>query len=473
MDGPTTLARQMRMLVTCSMLLATPAAAVQADDLQQIRVSANGRHFVTADGKPFFWLGDTAWSIFNQAAPEQIDRYLDDRVEKEFTVVQGCLVSWNGLFRPNPEGELPFIDGDPERINEVFFEHVDAVIDQAEARGLHMAILPVWIKGYVRNTRRYGDTLLDPAKMRAYCRFLGERYADRPIFWVLGGDWPGRETRELSDAMAAGLIEGAGTDEILITYHPTGRQSSSFWFHDSDWLDFNVIQSGHFIQTTNFQLVADDYAKRPVKPTLDAEPGYENITDRLVRDNPAARRIEAEDVVRSAYLAVFAGAAGHTYGNGEVYEFWDPTQRRGMPGWAAGLAFDESLDLAGASQMRYLRRLIESRPMLTRIPDQSLIVGENSDRATQRIQACRGADGSYALVYAPAGRAVTVDVTKLSGQRLVAWQYDPRTGTATELDSFGKEESREFAPPDDAVGGWVLVLDDDDAGYDAPGESSN
>ena len=68
--------------------------------------------------------------------------------------------------------------------------------------------------------------------------------------------------------MAAGLIEGAGTDDILITYHPTGRQSSSFWFHDSDWLDFNIIQSGRFFRPRGFNPSADDYAKNPVKPTL-------------------------------------------------------------------------------------------------------------------------------------------------------------------------------------------------------------
>jgi hypothetical protein len=334
-----------------------------------------------------------------------------------------------------------------------------------------MAILPVWIKGYIRDTDRYGATLLNPEKMRSYCKFLGQRYGRRPIFWVLGGDWPGRDTRQLSDAMAAGLIEGAGSDDILITYHPTGRQSSSFWFHDSDWLDFNIIQSGHFIETTNFRLVADDYAKSPVKPTLDSEPAYENITDRLIRASDA-RRIQAEDVRRSAYLAVFAGAAGHTYGCGEVYEFWDATQRRGLPGWAAQLPFEESLNLPGASQMQYVRRLIESRPMLERVPDQSLILSENSRRATRRIQACRAADGSYAFIYLPGDQTVEVDLAKLSGETLTAYWYDTRTGGATRIAVLGKTASREFTPPDASVAGWVLVVDDAAMQFPPPGKST-
>ena len=161
-----------------------------------------------------------------------------------------------------------------------------------------------------------------------------------------------------------GLARKLALDKIMISYHPTGRQSASFWFQARPWLDFDSIQSGHFINTTNFQMIAADYAKTPTKPTLDMEPGYENITNGLVRTTPAttrpAARIEAVDVRRSAYLAVFAGAAGHTYGNGEVYEFWSPG-RAALPGWAAQLPWKESLKLPASSQEQYLRYLILSQ----------------------------------------------------------------------------------------------------------------
>ena len=220
--------------------------------------------------------------------------------------------------------------------------------------------------------------------------------------------------------------------------------------------------------------MADDYAKTPVKPTLDSEPGYENITDRLVRDNPNARRIGADDVRRAAYLAVFAGAAGHTYGNGEVYEFWDASQRRSLPGWAAGLPFEESLQLPGASQMRYLRRLIESRPMLKRIPDQSLIAGEAGDRATRRVQATRADDGSYAFVYSATPGPLQIDLSKLAGERLWVWEYRPATRDALLRGQIERTDGvREFARSTDFHGDrddWVLVLDEaTDQPVPAPG----
>jgi len=335
-----------------------------------------------------------------------------------------------------------------------------------------MAILPYWHKNA-------GDRLATngiPEKMQAYCKFLAQRYARRNIFWILGGDSTatgeaGEKIQRITDLEAQGLIEGAkaaGVNKILISYHPTGRQSSSFWFHDRPWLDFNSIQSGHFIDTTDFQLVGNDYAKTPVKPTLDMEPGYENITDRLV-GNPDARRIQAVDVRRSAYLDVFAGAAGLTYGQGEVYGF--APGGRVTTRWGTAMSWKEALKLPASGQVQYIRKLIESRPMLERVPDQSLIAGDVSTRAVERIEAMRGADGSYAFVYLPSGRTnVTINIGKLSGTLLMAWWYDPRTGEANQLDSFAKTDTREFTTPSGDNGNdWVLVLDDVAKKFPKPG----
>jgi hypothetical protein len=36
-----------------------------------LEVSANKRFFQTADGKPFFWLGDTGWLLFVKCNREE------------------------------------------------------------------------------------------------------------------------------------------------------------------------------------------------------------------------------------------------------------------------------------------------------------------------------------------------------------------------------------------------------------------
>jgi hypothetical protein len=473
----------MLMIAMLSWASVLTTAGLGAAPLPAIKIADNHRHFVTSEGAPFFWLGDTAWGIFNHPTPDELDLYLDDRAAKGFTVIQGVIALWDYNFRPNCDGQLPFLNRDLGQINEAYYKNVDAVLDKVAAHGMYMAVLPFWMKNS-GNLLSSGD---NPAKMKAYCEFLARRYAKRNLFWILGGDADALSlsVQHVTDVMAEGLLAGArsaGVDKIMISYHPTGRQSSSFWFHDRPWLDYNSIQSGHFIQTTNFRLVGDDVAKSPVKPTLDMEPGYENIPNNLVRNNPDAPRIKAEDVRRSAYLAVFAGAAGHSYGNGEVYEFWSPEKGVNPPAWSAKLPFRESLKLPGSGQLQFLRCLIESRPPLLREPNQSIIIGDTGDRATERIAAMRAADGSYAFIYTQQGKPVTVALESLTGTTLKAWWYDTRTGKAQAIETFGRAlaqgeqgpriRTREFTPP---AGGedWVLVLDDAAKNYPEPGKRPN
>ncbi len=451
-------------------LVLTVSGFSATEPLPPVRIPDNGHYFVKADGTPFFWQADTAWGIFNHAAPADVDAYLDDRQAKGFNVIQGVVALWDYRRHRNPDGELPFIDGDLGQINEAYYKNVDAILDKVAAHGMYMAILPYWHKN-AGDRLGTGDI---PRKMQAYCRFLARRYAPRNNFWVLGGDATaaeaaGEKIQQITELEALGLIDGAnaaGVRKILISYHPTGRQSSSFWFHDRAWLDFNSIQSGHFIDTTGFRLVAADYDRRPVKPTLDMEPGYENITDGL-SGSPDARRIQAVDVRRSEYLDVFAGAAGLTYGQGEVYAFaagGEATTR-----WGTTMSWREALQLPAAGQMQFLRRLIESRPGLARRPDQSLIAGDSSRPAVDRVEALRGGDASYALIYLPNGKAkVTVNTGRLTGARLIAWWYDPRTGEARPFDRLAKADTHEFTTPDN--GDWVLVLDDAAKKYAAPGQ---
>src|SRR6476469_5319800 len=111
----------------------------------QLRVSANKRFLVTADGTPFFWLGDTAWELFHRLTREEADLYLDDRQQKGFTVIQAVvLAEFDGLTAPNAYGDVPLAGNDPTKLNEGYFRHVDYVVDAAERRGMFIGMLPTW-----------------------------------------------------------------------------------------------------------------------------------------------------------------------------------------------------------------------------------------------------------------------------------------------------------------------------------------
>src|SRR6188472_2788845 len=79
---------------------------LSAQTLPRLRVSENRRFLVTADGQPFFWLGDTAWELFHRQTREDAERYLRDRAERRFTVIQAvALAEFDGLGTPNAYGQ--------------------------------------------------------------------------------------------------------------------------------------------------------------------------------------------------------------------------------------------------------------------------------------------------------------------------------------------------------------------------------
>ncbi|MDW8350338.1 MAG: glycoside hydrolase family 140 protein [Anaerolineae bacterium] len=429
-----------------------------------LRVSSNKRYLVDEYGRPFFYLGDTAWEIFHRLDRSEAEWFLRDRAAKGFTVVQSVvLAEEDGLNDPNPYGHRPLIDNDPTRPNEAYFEHVDYIVNVMASLGMWCGMLPTW--GDKWNVKwGVGPEIFTPENARIYGEFLGRRYKEKPIIWILGGDRPVEkpEHRDILNAMAAGLRAG---DEgcHLITFHPVGGRSSADDWHTADWLDFNMWQSGHTRNTPNWQCIARDYELTPTKPCMDGEPAYEDHPSAFDIENGY---VEAYDNRKSLYWALFAGAHGHTYGCNPIWQFF--TLGRNPKSFCRH-TWQEAMSFPGSGQMQYAKRLIESRPFLSRIPDQSLIVGD-AGQGTYRVQATRDADGSYAFIYCPTIRPVTVDLSKLSGDALDVHWYDPRTGAAHRAGRIKNDGPHEFTPPR-IWSDWVLVLDDASAQYPTPGSA--
>jgi hypothetical protein len=77
----------------------------------RLKVSANGRYFVDQRGKPFFYLGDTCWLLFQRPNREEVEEYLKDRAAKGFTVIQAYVL--RGLGRQHPDGNSSLLDAPP------------------------------------------------------------------------------------------------------------------------------------------------------------------------------------------------------------------------------------------------------------------------------------------------------------------------------------------------------------------------
>ena len=258
----------------------------------RLQVSDNRRYLVDGDGRPFFYLGDTAWELFHRLNREEAERYLSNRAAKGFTVIQAVvLAELDGLRDPNPNGHTPLQDNDPQRPNETYFEHVDWIVRKANELGLVIGMLPTWGDKWNKKWG-VGPEIFTPENAAAYGRWLGDRYRTHSIIWILGGDRPVESDahRAILRSMAKGLREG-DRGAHLMTLHPTGGRGSAEWFHDDDWLSFNMRQNGHEQNFGRYAATRADYDRQPVKPVIDGEPIYEDHPIAFKADEHRALRL--------------------------------------------------------------------------------------------------------------------------------------------------------------------------------------
>ena len=124
--------RRPPLVLALALTLAT--AAADAAPLPRIAVHPGGHYLQTEDGRPFFWLGDTAWQLVNSTTREECSYYLHTRARQAFTVIQTVALPENdSLRRAGPLAVLPFEGADPARPTPAYFDRVVEIVDHAAA----------------------------------------------------------------------------------------------------------------------------------------------------------------------------------------------------------------------------------------------------------------------------------------------------------------------------------------------------
>lgn len=466
-----------------TLLLASFALRLSA--VTDLSVSADGHHLVR-DGKPFVWIGDTAWKLPEKLSREDVDYYLDDRRARGFTVIQAVAIM-GGMNPKNAYGHRPFrgegvpglsdplvvAGGTPDAPND-YWDHLDYVVRAARQRGLHLGLLPCWGGSAINGLAAGGKHVaFDVPKARAYGEFLGARYGREPhLIWMLGGDvgattGPGRghlDKRPEYRAMAEGLAKGAtGHDAkwnephaawraLFMTYHPFGgppAESSSLWFHEDAWCDFHFVQTHRYLNQVHAAMLRDWQLANP-KPTVLAEPAYEGI---FIQDGTAPTPrpnlgfVDALHMRRQIWQSQLGGSFGFTLGldhdaatrtSGALWNF--------VPTWKQLLATPATLSVSEG-----YRKILAAHAWWQWVPDQSLIT-DGSGEKDLTFAAARANDGRELLVYFPENAAKKINLATLAsttGRARATWIHpqDAARTPAGEHAAGSGAAIVEFKPP--------------------------
>ncbi len=408
------------------------------------------RRILTRDGAPFFYLADTAWEMLHRLDRDETRLYLRTRAAQGFTVIQTVILAEeDGLKTPNRNGDLPLVGGDVTHPNEAYFSHVEWVLNEAREAGLVLALLPTWGDKWNLGWG-VGPQVFTPDNALGYGQFLGARFKEVDnLIWVLGGDRTVEtdEQRAVIEAMAAGLE--AGGSRHLKTFHPAGGRGSWQSFPNASWLDFHMWQSGHNRNAPNWEHIVEDYARMPVKPVLDGEPGYEDHKAGFALENGF---LDDYDCRKSLYWSLFSGACGHTYGCHAIWQFFEPGR---VPVNHPRRPWREALGLPGAQQMSFARDLNERFPFLGGAPAPELVV--QPPPMPFHVSAVRSTNGRHALFYFPSDTQVELRLDWLAVPEGRALWFDPRTGQLEAGETFMTAPTRTWKAPGWGPD-WVLIV---------------
>lgn len=426
---------------------------------EALHLSDNRKYLMEGD-KPFFWLGDTAWMMLQKLDRADVEKYLRNRREKGFNVIQTVLIQ----CLPNFTGSGGMASGSWDVTKQEYWKYVDEIVELALDMGMYLGLLPSW-GSFVKSK------VINEENIETYARFLGERYQKYPnIIWILGGDVRGDVSPEVF--CKEGSILKEYNPERLITFHPFGRTSSSLWFQNEKWLDLNLFQSGHrrydqehlgewddnvkretFFGEDSWRYVERDHSYTVIKPTLDGEPSYEALPQGL--HNPKNPYWEEWDARRYAYWSVLAGACGHTYGDNAVIQFYEEGESK--PAFGARESWQEAIHHPGSGQMQHLKNLMERFDFIHGMPDDTLLLYGQKERY-HRIACFAGKD--YLICYDYMGDEFLLDVSRYRNLPMDAYWMNPQDGTYSYIDTIQGQDKWLASPVarKDKANDWVLVI---------------
>jgi hypothetical protein len=390
-----------------------------------IRVSRNGRHFEHADGTPWFFLADTGWNAALGSTDSEWKEYIEDRAAKHFTAIQFVMTQWRA-GRQDETGQTAFEVRDGKvTVNPAFFARMDRKFSTLNERGLVAAGVLLW--ALTSKDNESPGVALSVEHATQLARYMVARYQAHHVTWFLGGDgdYSGPNV-ERWKAIGSGVFP-PGRRRGPVTLHPRGMRDPWADYVNETWVDYYVYQTGHGGDARKWKWNATEgpatgWKRNPPRPVLDAEPNYE------AHRSYQGKTIDDYDVRRAAWYSVLnAPPAGITYGAHGIW-YWSRKPEPPLDHERTGVAMPwrDCLGYPGARNMTVLIDTLAGLRWWTLRPDRSLLATDtHREDYSDYAMPARAEDGSFALIYLPAGASGSV--VKTEGWRRSTW-IDPRSG---------------------------------------------
>lgn len=404
-----------------------------------LTIHTSQRAFAHADGKPFFWLGDTVWTVSSHANLEEWERYVAFRSQQGYNVVHiNPLPNWDAS-----EGEVraPFAllasgQYDMDRPNPEYFRYLDRLMDEASAYGMVPALVGIWFNflpmtnlNWPFKVERPG--IFDASSAGRFARMLAARYAAYGTVWLVSGDTDlSDESLAIYDAAAEAIVE-ASPYKPLLTVHMVGGLATSELLNQRDWLDFHMLQSGHSYQSAEraMRLAAANRSHEPARPVINGEPCYELMLKGDEPD-PELKIADSAFIRKVCWASVLGGASsGITYG---AHGLW-PWHREGQTypmAWLYGEppTWEEAMHLEGGANMAILKRFMLELPWWELQP---IYAEEGSSRPW--LAASHTDEYSTLVYFIESPRELAIPLPRRGAEYKGIW-LDPATGDTAEAE---------------------------------------
>lgn len=333
-----------------------------------LHISENKRYLEHADGKPFFWLGDTWWMGLCHRLhwPDDVKTLAADRKQKGFSVIQIVAGLYPDMhpFDPRGANEAGF-PWEPEyaAIRPEYFDSADQRLLYLVDQGFSPCIVGAW--GYFM-------PWMGVEKTNQHWRYLIARYGALPVTWCAAGEanlpwylakgFPYDDRAQITKwTEVLRYIRATDPFHRPLTIHPTGigRLSARNATDDPALIDFDLLQTPHgqreAVEPT-VRTVQESYADTPRMPVINGEAAYEMLGDNL----------PTKWTRQMFWLCMTNGACGHTYGGNGIWQCNRPGQPHGPsphhPPGSFGygkIPWNESMNLPGSAQVAYGKKLFE------------------------------------------------------------------------------------------------------------------